>query len=118
MPSLPKIYLESSAINFYYADDAPDKRDDTIALFNEIHAGKWEAYTSFATINEINKASEETASKLLTLVKEYDITILPSHDDIHSLADIYVNEGVILKYRDDAVHIATASVHGMDIIIS
>ncbi len=32
MPSLPKIYLETSAVNFFYADDAPDKRDDTILL--------------------------------------------------------------------------------------
>ena len=119
MPTLPKIYLETSAINFFYADDAPDKRDDTVILFNEIRSGKWEAYTSFTVIDEINNASEETASKLLTLIREHDISVLPPHDEIHPLADIYVNEGVIpLKYRDDAVHIATASVHGMDIIIS
>ena len=119
MPALPKIYLETSAINFYYADDAPDKRDDTILLFDEIKAGKWEAYTSYAVIDEINNASEETARKLLTLIKNYDIIILPPFNDIHNLADIYVKEGVIpQKYRDDAVHIATASIHGMDIIIS
>ena len=119
MPALPKVYLETSAINFYYADDAPDKRDDTILLFHEIEARKWEAYTSYTVINEINNASEETAEKFINLIKNYDIAVLPPHDDIHSLADIYVSEGVIpLKYRDDAVHIATASVHGMDIIIS
>ena len=119
MPALPKIYLETSAINFFYADDAPDKRDDTIILFNEIRAGKWEAYTSYTVIDEINNASDETASKLLALIKEHDISVLPPHDDIYTLADIYVNEGVIPpKYRDDAVHIATACLHGMDIIIS
>ena len=119
MPALPKIYLETSAVNFYYADDAPDKRDDTILLFDEIKAGKWEAYTSYTVIDEINSASGETADKLLNLIKNYDISVLPPHDDIHNLADIYVSEDVIpLKYRDDAVHIATASIHGMDIIIS
>jgi len=119
MPALPKIYLETTVLNFYYADDAPDKRDDTITLFNEIHAGKWEAYTSYTVIDEINAASEELANKLLSLIKKYDISVLPPQNDIHPLADIYVNEGIIpLKYRDDAVHIATASLHGMDIIIS
>lgn len=114
-----KIYLETSAINFFYADDAPDKRADTITLFNEIQLGKWRAYTSYTVIEEINRATEEKAGKLLSLIKDYDIVVLPPHDAIHPLADIYVNEGIIPpKYRDDAVHIATASIHGMDIIIS
>ena len=53
------------------------------------------------------------------LIKDYGITVLPPNDEIHPLADIYVSEGIIpRKYRDDAVHIATASVYGMDIIIS
>jgi hypothetical protein len=119
MPVLPKIYLETSAINFIYADDAPDKRDDTIILFNEIRAGKWDAYTSYTVINEISEAPEETSARLMALIKDFGIVVLPPNDEIHSLADIYVKEGIIPhKYRDDAVHIATACFYGMDIIIS
>jgi len=114
-----KLYLETSTLNFYYADDAPDKRDDTIILFDEIKNNKWEAYTSYAVINEILKAPEQKKQLLLNLIKDYDIIVLPETPDIDYLANVYVNEGVIpLKYRDDAVHIATASVHDMDIIIS
>ena len=114
-----KLYIETSTLNFYYADDAPDKRDDTIILFDEIKNNKWEAYTSYAVINEILKAPEQKKQLLLNLIKDYDIIVLPETPDIDYLANVYVNEGVIpLKYRDDAVHIATASVHDMDIIIS
>jgi hypothetical protein len=36
---VPKIYLETSVFNFCFADDAPDKRDDTVRLFEEIRQG-------------------------------------------------------------------------------
>ncbi len=29
----PKIYIETSIFNFVFADDAPDKRDDALVLF-------------------------------------------------------------------------------------
>ncbi|WP_094548113.1 hypothetical protein [Petroclostridium xylanilyticum] len=114
-----KVYLETTIFNFFYADDAPDKRDDTIKLFNEISYGKYEAYTSYAVTNEINKASDETKQKLFRLFNEYPIAVLDEGDEVEKLADIYVDEGIIpLKYRDDAVHIATATLTGMDIILS
>lgn len=31
-----RVYLDTSVLNFYYADDTPDKRDVTIAFFREI----------------------------------------------------------------------------------
>jgi hypothetical protein len=43
---VPKIYIETSVFNFYFADDAPDKREDTVRLFEGILQGKYEPYTS------------------------------------------------------------------------
>jgi predicted nucleic acid-binding protein len=115
----PKIYMETSAVNFVFADDAPDKRDDTVKLFEEIKQRKYEAFAGYHVIAEINKAGRELREKLLALLKDNNVVVLPPNDDIHYLADLYVKEGIIpLKYRDDAVHIATASYYGMDIIIS
>ena len=115
----PKIYMETTAINFVYADDAPDKKADTIKLFEEIKQGKYEPYTGYNVISEINKCGQELRDKLLDLIKNHNMVIMPPNDDIHYLADLYIKEGIIPeKYRDDAVHIATASYYGMDIIIS
>lgn len=115
----PKVYLETSAVNFVYADDAPDKQQDTIKLFEEIKEGRYEVFTGYNVIAELNKADEELRLKLLAVIKDNDIDILPANDEIQRLADIYVAEGVIpQKYRDDAVHIATAAFYGMDFILS
>jgi len=110
---------ETTILNFYYATDAPDKRADTLILFQEIKQGRYEAYTSYAVIDEINKASESLKQKLLSLLIDYNIPILDEGSDVDRLADLYVNEGIIpLKYRDDAVHISMATIMGMDIILS
>lgn len=114
-----KLYLETTILNFYFADDAPDKKADTIKLFQEIKRGNYEAYISYAVIDEINEASEQLRQKLLSLLVEYDIPVLDEGSDVDRLADLYVSEGIIpLKYRDDAVHIAMATITGMDIILS
>lgn len=114
-----KIYLETTILNFYYADDAPDKKLDTIKLFEEISHGKYEAYASYAVIDEINRASEQIKHKLLSLLNKYDIIILDEENDVDKLADIYVAEGIVpVKYRNDALHIAIATTTGMDIVLS
>ncbi len=114
-----KIYLETTIINFYFADDAPDKKADTIQLFQEMKKGNYEAYTSNAVLDEINEASEQLRQKLLSLLVKYDIPVLEEGSDVDRLADLYVSEGIIpLKYREDTVHIAMATITGMDIILS
>ena len=116
----PKVYLETSIISFMYADDAPDKQQDTIKLFEEISEGRYEVYTGYNVIAELSGTKDETLrTKLLSIVKDYEISVFPADDEIQRLADIYVAEGVIpQKYRDDAVHIATAAFYGMDFILS
>ena len=47
---VPRVYLETTMLNFYFADDAPDKRQDTLQMFEEIKNGKYDPYTSFLTV--------------------------------------------------------------------
>jgi hypothetical protein len=42
---IPKIYLETTIFNFPFAEDAPQYKADTLKLFNEIRAGRFEPYT-------------------------------------------------------------------------
>jgi len=56
---------------------------------------------------------------LTALLKEYLPVMLEVTDEIEKLADIYIAEGVIPeKKRDDALHIAVATVYEMDALIS
>ena len=56
---------------------------------------------------------------MLQLLEKYNIEVLPVSAEIESLAEIYVNEGVIpKKYSTDGIHIAVATVNDLDIILS
>lgn len=114
-----KIYLETTILNFYYADDAQEKMEDTRILFNEIKQGRYIAYTSMSVIREISKAQEEKRKKLLNLIQQFNIEILEDIPEAERIADIYVKEGIIPgKYMTDGLHIALATIHDMDIIVS
>jgi hypothetical protein len=117
---VPKIYLETTLFNFYFTDDAPDKKQDTLKLFEEIRQGKYEPYASEDVVRELLDTSDSDKKiKMTQLVNDYGITLLPSSAEAEALADIYVKEGVIpLKYRTDGVHIALTAVFNLDFIIS
>ncbi len=119
MLRVPKVYLETSVFNFVFADDAPEKRADTLVLFREIQEGKYRAFTSQYAVSELQRASQPKCDAMLGLIKRYNIGYLLSNDEAQILADIYVAEGIVpAKYLADALHIAVATVNDMDLIIS
>jgi predicted nucleic acid-binding protein len=116
---VPKVYLESTVFNFYFADDAPDKRQDTLKLFEEIKEGKYTPYTSNAVLVELAQDVEPKRGQLLALVETYKVEVLPAHADELRLANIYVAEGIIPeKYATDALHIASTTANDLDFIVS
>jgi len=116
---VPKIYLETSALNFVFTVQAPERRADTLKLFEEIRNGKYVPFTSEYVKEEIDKASTNKMNELYELIAEYNINSLQKTDDITRLAEEYVKEGIIPeKHKMDAFHIATATVNGLDMIIS
>jgi len=114
-----KVYLETTLYNFYVDEDRGDAHTDTVRLFKEIAAGKYEAYTSDYVTDELQLAPPEKRDKMIALYSEYNIKVLEPETEASRLADLYVSEGVIpQKYRTDGLHIAIATVHGLDLIIS
>lgn len=115
----PKIYLETSVFNFVFADDAPDKRLDTLKLFEEIGEGRYLPYTSDFVVEELQRASEPKQSQMIDLITKHDMIVLPDDTETRRLADIYVGEGIIpAKYAADALHIAATTVNNLDYIVS
>ena len=116
---VPKIYLETSVFNFCFADDAPDKKQDTLKLFDEIRAGMYLPYTSAYVVQELTRADEPKQSQMVALIGEHDMRFIEQSDTIRTLAGIYVAEGIIPeKHLTDALHIAAATVNDLDIIAS
>jgi len=115
---MQKIYLETTVFNFYF-DISREANPDTVKLFEEIKSGKYEAYTSRAVIEEIEKAPIDKRDKMLRLIADSEIAVLETSVEAERLADAYTSENVIpLRYRTDGLHIAIASVNDMDMIIS
>lgn len=65
---IPKIYLETTMFNFYLDKDK-DAHPDTVKLFSEIKAGKYEAYTSRTVIEEIEKTIGDKREKMLNVIR-------------------------------------------------
>jgi predicted nucleic acid-binding protein len=114
-----QVYLETTLFNFYVDKSKGFAHESTVALFKEIDAGKYEAFTSDFVINELERAKKEKSDKMLKLVAEYGVKVLEPDEDANRLADLYVAEGVIpQKYLTDGLHIAIATVYGLDMIVS
>jgi predicted nucleic acid-binding protein len=116
------LYLDTSVISFALSEDIPDEdRDITLKLIDEINKGKYEGFISDVVIREIgNTRNLAKRDKLLKLVNGIEFNdVLSVNEETDRMADKYIKEGIIpAVYRDDALHIALASVNGLDILVS
>jgi len=113
-----KLYLETTMFNYFF-DTERDGHADTVRLFEKIRAGEYEAYTSDYAVGELLNAPEPKQSKMLALIEEYGINLLPTTDESDQLADLYISEGIIpAKFRLDGAQIALSSIHGLDYVLS
>jgi predicted nucleic acid-binding protein len=120
MLRIPTIYLETTIFNFPFADDAPQYQADTLRLFAEIKAGKFRPFTSEYVTLELDSTKDiKKLEQMKALIADYGIAVIPASDEIVQLANVYVTTGVIpRRFITDALHIATATVSGLDYIVS
>ena len=114
-----KLYLDTSVWNFFFADDAPEKKDITKRFFASIKEGIYEIFISEVVIMEINDAPESKRKILFDLVNEYSPAELETTEEANELTEFYMERGIIPKgKRDDAFHVAIATAHEMGAIIT
>lgn len=116
---ITKIYLDTSTLNFFFEEEDLEKADSTKELFREIHQGKFLAFISELVLREIDEAPRAKREKLLSLVKTYEPKRILVSPECLSLMDKYMERNIFpVKYRDDALHIAIASVSDLEIVVS
>lgn len=117
MPKL-RLYLETTVFNYYF-DTEREGHEDTVRIFEAIGRGEYEGYTSQYVTFELNRCHEPKRTNMLALIEKYGITMLEINDEANRIANIYVQEGVIpATHRLDSAHIAIATVHKLDCILS
>ncbi|MEI6704479.1 MAG: type II toxin-antitoxin system VapC family toxin [Deltaproteobacteria bacterium] len=118
---LLKIYLDTSVINFLFAEDAPDFKRVTIDFFEHYVRRKvYQVYVSEVVILEIEQTSDENQKeRLLNVIAEFDLRVLPLTDEANKLALLYLAERILPEKKlDDARHIALTTVNQIDILLS
>jgi len=116
-----KLYLDTSVINFVHAEDSPDFQRVTEDFF-EHHARAYDLFISDVVQLEIDRCSDPSRRDLLYGVLEnHDLKVLHSDEDqeVLRLANLYIESGVVPAGKmEDALHVAYATVYGMDILLS
>jgi hypothetical protein len=113
-----KAFIETTIFNRYF-EEHREYNLETQRFFHSVATQIILPYTSVYVIDEIVNAPQLKKEKMLELIKKHDVVILNKSDDIIELADIYVKSGLIPpKFRFDAIHIASSTIHNMDCIIS
>ncbi|HEC84394.1 MAG TPA: PIN domain-containing protein [Thioploca sp.] len=119
MSKLIKLYLETSAWNFYFADDAPEKQAATLQFFEQVKQGAYEIFISDIVFEEIAKASERKRELLFGLIAEYQPQKLEINETVLNLAEKYLAQDVLpTRAIADSKHAAVASVYELDALIS
>ena len=98
----------------------PLKSKKAIAVsFEEIGKGQFLAYVSEIAFAEIHCAGEEKRNELIKVVRQINPEELPMTEEAVVLATHYIEPKIIpANHRNDALHIAIATVHNLDVIVS
>jgi predicted nucleic acid-binding protein len=117
----PKLYLDTSVISFYFAEDAPEKMAITRKFFDEtIKSGRYEIFSSEVTLRELGNCTDSVLQdNLVGFAAELPVTYLPVTTQVSELAVEFVSDGLIPeKYQEDAFHLAFALIHSIDYVVS
>lgn len=117
----PKVYIETSVISYLTARLS---RDLIIAGHQQITQEWWESrkadfdlYISQLVIKEASGGDKQAAEKRLLVLE--NIPLLKFSDEVTRLADMLVSPyGLPTKAAEDAIHIAIATVHKMDYLLT
>lgn len=109
-----KIYIDTSVLGGYFDNEF---EQESKQLFNEILSGKYNLVISDLTERELLNAPNDVKMLLKNLSIEFEL-IRVNQESI-SLANEYIKEKVVGKTSiDDCIHIATATVNNIDILVS
>ena len=116
-----RVYLDTSVINFLFAEDAPEKQGITLDFFeNHVRPEKIEACISDVVVEELTRTpDEERREILLNVLKEYGFTLLYLDEESERLGELYVHKGIVPERKiEDAYHLAIAAVNELDVLVS
>jgi predicted nucleic acid-binding protein len=115
MMSNRTFYVETSVWGMVAADQPAEMRRLTKQFLRSAQT----FYISEVVLGEIARAPERSRVQIANELKVCKPMLLDVTDECRDLAEAYVAAGVVpKKKRDDALHVATATFHEIDIVVS
>jgi hypothetical protein len=113
-----RVYIETTMFN-RHVEEGRDYCRETRLMFGKITSGEIQPFTSVYVVEELDKSPAPKREQMLELIPHYKMIVLGKIETADTLADMYLEAGIIPKRnRLDAVHIALATIHAMDCIVS
>jgi predicted nucleic acid-binding protein len=110
------LYLETSVIGAYLDNGEPFRRDLTIRWW-EHELDEYRPFITPLVKRELERVSEPHRTGYLNLIKP--LVQLEMLDEAAILAEGYISRGIFSrKYIADALHVALASVHKIDYLVT
>lgn len=110
--TIPSYYVARTSLNLLQAS-----RQASTRMWWDGGCSGFDLFTSLEVIDEAGEGEEEMAQQRLCLLDK--ATRLEITDEVGALASLLVQGGLVpSKAASDAIHIAVASVHGMDYLIT
>ena len=110
------LYLETSVVGAYLDNGEPFRRDLTIRWW-EHELSEYRVYSSLLVQRELELASEPHRTGYLKLIAPLEALELA--EEVAILAEGYISRGIFhRKYLADAIHVALASVHKIDYLVT
>ena len=115
-----RVYMDTSVVNGLLADDAPDIQEKTQRFFARVRGEELAVYISGTVIAEIEATPDkDRRDDLLGILDRYPFHVLEVTEEALQLAHEYIVRGIVpLGSRADAMHIALASVHRIEALVS
>ena len=117
----PTVYVETTVVSYLVARPA---RDIVVLAHQEITRSWWETAAdrfdicvSQAVLEEVARGDAQAASSRVEALKGFGV--LPLTDEVEALAQVYLDRLAIPERSiADAVHLAVASVHATDYLLT
>ena len=109
-----RVYLDTSVIGGCFDKEFESESNQIV---KNVNLGIYEGVISVITVNELIEAPEYVKKLFLDLSE--NLTILELNDDVVKLSNEYlINKVVTEKFKEDALHIAFATIYNIDVLVS
>jgi len=110
------LYIETSVIGAYLHNGDPFRRDITIRWW-EHELSEYDVFSSMLVQRELERIAEPHRSGYLNLIRP--LKYLDLAEEVAILAEGYIERGIFhRKFIADAIHVALASFHKIDYVVT